>query len=127
MVVSTGIDIVDIARVRKIAAEHGEKLKNRVFTEEEIAYCDSRPNPERHFAGKWAAKEAVVKALGTGWAHEVLYKNIEIINDSYGKPVVRLNGKAETISRTKSIDRISISIAHEDAFAVAVAVGIAMD
>ena len=127
MVVSTGIDIVDIERVKKLAAEHGEKLKQKVFTPEEINYCETHADPDIRFAGKWAAKEAVVKALGTGWAHEVLYKNIEIVNDSYGKPVVRLHGKAATIAKTKQIDRISISVAHEKLYAVAVAVGIAVD
>ncbi len=122
MIAGVGIDIVGIERIERLVREHGERFLDRVFTEVERAYCSSRPEPAQHFAGRFAAKEAVLKALGTGWADGVGWKHIEVTNTEKGKPEVRLTGRAEELARAMGAGRVHVSISHADGYAVAQAV-----
>ncbi len=118
MLIGLGIDIINIKRVKKIIDRWGEKYLKRVFTEREINYCLSQPYPEQHFAVRFSAKEAVFKALGTG-RRNINWREIEIINDSLGKPQVFFRDKAENMTRERYIKKVHISLSHEEEYAVA--------
>ena len=119
MIAGVGIDIVGIDRIDKLIREHGERFLSRVFTEEEKAYCSSRPLPAQHFAGRFAAKEAVLKALGTGWAEGVGWKQVEVALTKKGKPEIRLEGRARELARAMGVSGVHVSISHADGYAVA--------
>lgn len=92
-----GIDLVEIPRIRELLARHGQRFKERTFTPSEIAYCDSCADPAMHYAARFAAKEAVAKALGTGlWAEGVVWTDIEVVRGEHGKPSITLHGAALT-------------------------------
>src|SRR6185503_13036868 len=94
MIVATGIDIVEISRIEEILAQRGERFRSRVFTEAEIEYCESRTSKSESYAARFAAKEAVMKALGTGWAEGIAWRDIEVIRAETGAPSLRLSGRA---------------------------------
>lgn len=114
MTKSIGVDIIEIDRVEKIISEFGESFMKKVFSEYEIKYCLSKAKPSQHFAARFAAKEAVAKALGTGFGKNLLLKDIEVRNDSNGKPEIYFKGEKE--------ERVLISISHCDHYVVAFAV-----
>src|SRR5258708_4545995 len=87
-VLGIGTDIIECLRIAHMIERHGELFINRVYTPLEIRYCHSRKQATQHFAGRWAAKEAILKALGTGWRKGISWRDIEIRNDPGGKPVV---------------------------------------
>ena len=89
-----GTDIVNIKRMEKSLRRHGKKFKNNIFSKNEINYCEKKRNPAPFFAKRFAAKEALSKALGTGIRKDIKFKNIEVINDIYGKPSILLKGAA---------------------------------
>ena len=121
MLRGVGTDIVDIDRMRKVLDRLGPRFERRVFTEEEIDYCRSRPDAAVHFAGRFAAKEAVMKALTTGWGRGVGWRDIEVVS-SDGPPTARLSGRAGEVARVDRGGRVHLSISHSDCHAVAVAV-----
>ncbi|NLK87521.1 MAG: holo-ACP synthase [Clostridiaceae bacterium] len=122
MSVHCGVDIIEIDRVKKSVDELAG-FKSRVFTEKEIAYCEGRNKAKyESYAARFAAKEAVLKALGTGLADGVEWKHIEISNDERGKPVVLLTCRALDIFREMNGKSIDISLSHCSAYAVAYAV-----
>lgn len=123
MIRSVGVDIVEICRIEKMLHKWPERFLNRVFTPAEQAYCLAKSNAAMHLAGRFAAKEAVLKVLGTG-LRDVKWTEIEIIRDELGKPQVRLNGKAGMLARKQEISAVLISISHSRAYAVAQALGI---
>ena len=91
-----GIDLVEVPRIREMLEKHGQRFKERTFTAAEIAYCDACAEPAMHYAARFAAKEAVAKALGTGiWAEGVNWKDIEVGREASGKPVIILHGMAK--------------------------------
>ena len=96
-----GTDIVNIKRMEKSLKRYGNKFKNNIFSKNEITYCEKNKNPAPFYAKRFAAKEALSKALGTGIRKGIEFKNIEIHNDSYGKPSIRLKGAAENYLRKK--------------------------
>lgn len=110
---SLGIDIIEINRVEKLILEFGNIFLKKVFSEEEINYCRAKAKPSQHFAARFAAKEAIVKALGTGFKNNLMLKDIEVRNDLNGKPHVYLRGVKD--------DRFLISISHSNHYVVAVA------
>ncbi len=114
-----GVDIVDIARVQAVLDRSGKRFIDRVFTEGEIAYCTARALAVQHFAARFAAKEAVLKALGTGWGKGVGWKDVEVWNDSDGVPHVTLRGKALEIFGQEGGGRILLSISHTRQIAIA--------
>lgn len=119
MIEAVGIDLVEIQRIEEAVERYGERFTHRVFTPWEIQYCRSKINPLLSFAGRFAVKEAVFKAVGTGFSKGVKWKSVEVVNDSGGQPQVRL-GKA---IRDHIGDRkIQISLSHTKDYAVATAI-----
>ncbi len=121
-VLGTGIDIVEIARLEETIKRNGERFLGRVFTDAERAYCSGRPRPILHFAGRFAAKEAALKAIRTGWVKGISWKDVEVTLGPKGEPSIRLSGGAFTRAQQIGIDRIHVSISHSDTHAVACAV-----
>jgi len=121
MIETLGIDLIEIKRVKKVKERWGKRFLERVYTPKELEYCLKKKYPEGSLAGRFAAKEAVMKALGTGLSSGVSWKDIEIINDRKGKPEVFLYGKTKKLLGKK---RVLISISHtkEDAIAQAMVI-----
>lgn len=119
---NVGVDIVSCRRIQQLIEVHGSRFKSRVFTAAEIEYCDSFRNAVERYAGRWASKEAVAKALGTGMSQGVSWKDIEIIALPCGKPVVRLSGGAAIVARNDGAIDLQVSISHCDGVCVAFAV-----
>jgi holo-[acyl-carrier protein] synthase len=126
-IVGLGTDIVECIRIRKMIEDHGELFLNRVYTDREIRYCQSRRQAAEHFAGRWAAKEAVLKALGTGWRRGISWRDIEIRNDPSGQPKVAVRGEAKAIAKRMRLLDILITISHCRQFATAYAVAVRPD
>jgi holo-[acyl-carrier protein] synthase len=123
-IVGIGTDIVECLRIGRMIEQHGELFLTRVYTEREIRYCQARKHATEHFAGRWAAKEAVLKCLGTGWSHGVAWTDIEIRNDLQGKPQVLICGGAKDHAQRLRISEILLSISHCRAYATAYAVAL---
>ena len=119
MIRGIGVDIVDIERVRALVDAEGDRFLNKVFTSTEIAYCNGKARRHQHFAARFAAKEAVSKALATGWAGDFRWKDVEVTNDPTGQPRISLHGQLR--ERIGSA-RIQISLSHADNHVVAMAV-----
>ena len=119
-----GTDIVECLRIAQMIERHGELFLMRVYTPREIEYCSSRKAATQHYAGRWAAKEAVLKALGTGWAHGIQWTDVEVVNQMGGKPDIVLREVGLRISREKGIDEIMISISHCKNYATAYATAV---
>ncbi|MCA9483490.1 MAG: holo-ACP synthase [Nitrospina sp.] len=122
MILGTGLDIIEIDRIKKSIDRFSGKFEERVFTDGEIAYCRARANPFPHFAGRFAAKEAVLKSLGTGLAEGIRWKDLEVLSHESGKPEVRLTGKGKALADSLRIRCIHISISHDKSYAVAHAI-----
>jgi holo-[acyl-carrier protein] synthase len=123
-VVGIGTDIIECDRIAGMQQKHGDEFLRRVFTEREIAYCKDRKMSELHYAGRWAAKEAVLKVLGTGWARGILWTDVEVINLASGAPSVVLWNKASEIAEELGIMQVQVSISHCKAYATAFAIGL---
>ncbi len=124
-VIGIGTDIIECLRIAKMIERHGELFLTRVYTSHEIEYCTARKATTQHYAGRFAAKEAVLKALGTGWTRGIHWCDIEVRNEMGGKPKVVLGGAARELGEKLGIAEIQISISHcrTHATALAVAVG----
>ena len=120
MVVGLGIDIIEIARVKKSIDEYGSLFLNKVFTEDEINYCNNKFNRYQHFAARFAAKEAVYKAMASGWKEGLRWKDIEIENEPTGMPKVKPSGKLKNF--LSSNKELKISISHSDNYVTCVAI-----
>ena len=122
-----GTDIVECLRIAQMIERHGELFITRVYTEHEIEYCQSRKQATQHFAGRWAAKEAVLKALGTGWRRGISWRDVEIRNERSGSPTVALRGGARDYMEQQKISEVLVSISHcrthATAYAIAVSEG----
>ncbi|HXG94078.1 MAG TPA: holo-ACP synthase [Blastocatellia bacterium] len=119
MIVAIGIDIVEIQRVEEILARRGDRFRRRVFTEAEIDYCERRAARVESYAARFAAKEAMMKALGTGWAEGIAWREIEVIRGESGAPAIALHGRALARMRELGASRAHLSISHSREFAVA--------
>ena len=119
MIAGIGVDIVDIARIQGMLDRYGERFLRRVFTEAETAYAMSGANKAERLAGRFAVKEAVMKALGTGKTQGILWKDIETLRASTGKPEVRLWGEAEKWAKRRGGGPVHVSITHDGGKAVA--------
>jgi holo-[acyl-carrier protein] synthase len=124
-ILAHGIDLVDFARIEQMLSRHGERFLERVFTAAEQAYARGNRNQIEKLSGRFAAKEAVLKLIGTGWRGSIAWTDIEVINDSSGRPIVNLSGEVKKISENLGISQISISITHTANFAIASAVALA--
>jgi holo-[acyl-carrier protein] synthase len=112
MIVGTGIDIAEVPRIREAIARHGQRFLNRVFTESEIQYCESKANRVERYAARFAAKEAGMKAIGTGWNHGVRWRDIEVARKPGGRPTLLLHGKAAEFAARLGATNIALSLTH---------------
>ncbi len=119
MIVGTGIDVVEVPRVAAALERFGRRFVERIFTEEEIRYCDSKANPAERYAARFAAKEAAMKAIGTGWNHGVRWRDVEVRRMRGGRPTLVLSGKAAEFAQQLGAVRSQISITHTAAEAIA--------
>lgn len=124
MIVGLGTDIVEISRIGQMIERHGDTFLKRVFTESENEYCGTKKNKEQHYAGRWAAKEAVMKTLGTGFVKGIGWKEIEVVNLKSGKPTIVISGGVEQYAGELGIEEILISISHSREFATATAIAV---
>ncbi len=122
MIITNGIDIIDIRRIQKTIERFGDKFKKRCFTINEINRSEKKHNSAESYAKRYAAKEACAKALGTGLARGVFWKDIEVLNNIYGKPKIKLHNKALKFLKkisTKSKFHIEVSLTDEINYAIA--------
>jgi holo-[acyl-carrier protein] synthase len=124
-IVAHGIDLVDCPRIEQMIQRHGERFIKRVFTAAEQAYARKNKNEVEKLAGRFAAKEAILKLIGTGWRGKIAWTDIEIINNAAGQPEVTLGGEVKKIADKLGIEHISVSITHTANFAIASAVALA--
>jgi holo-[acyl-carrier protein] synthase len=123
-IVGTGIDIVEIARIDAMILRHGDRFLARVFTEEERGYCSSMRTAARCYAARFAGKEAISKALGTGIGADAGWLDVTITRDTSGKPCARLQGAAAAYAGRIGVTQILISLSHSDHYAVAHALAV---
>ena len=119
MIYGVGIDIIEVSRVRAVFKRHGSRAKNRILTKAEQAQCRRRKDPSQHIAGLFAAKEAVLKAIGIGFARGARWRDIEIRPDALGRPIVHLSGKTALEAKKRNIAIFHLSISHTAEHAVA--------
>ena len=123
-VIGIGTDIVECSRIESMIEKHDDLFLRRVYTQWEIEYCGKRKSSVQHYAGRWAAKEAILKAIGTGWAKGIHWTDLEIRNELGGQPFVQLAGEAQKICEQKGISQILISLSHCRRFATAFATAV---
>ena len=122
MIYGNGIDIIDINRIRKVIDKYGNRFKKRCFSVSEIERSEKRKNSVESYAKRYAAKEACAKALGTGLARGVFWKDIEVKNNQFGKPFIKLHGNAKDLFRNmdkKLNTKIEVSLSDEKKYAIA--------
>lgn len=120
MIIGIGTDIIQTARIEKSLESKG--FREKVFSPEEIVYCEKRANKFESFAARFAAKEAFFKALGTGWRGGIAFNEVEVINDALGKPAISLLGETQTIVQQYRITSIHVSLSHVKEMAIAMVV-----
>jgi holo-[acyl-carrier protein] synthase len=123
-VVGIGLDLVEVERVAGALERHGDRFERRLFTESESAYCRSMAHPERHFAARFAAKEAVSKCFGTGIGEGMGWLDIEIVRGATGAPACVLRGAAAETARRAGAREVLVSLSHTDRHAIAQAVAV---
>jgi holo-[acyl-carrier protein] synthase len=119
MIVGLGVDIADVARVQAAIERRGEAFLRRVFTSAEIEYCERYKNKFERYAGRFAAKEAAMKALGTGWRAGVRWVDLEVVREANGRPTLAISGAAKKIAERLGVKRIVLSITHTETQALA--------
>ena len=119
MIVGLGVDIAEVPRIKAAIERHGEPFLRRIFTPNEVEYCERFKNKFERYAGRFAAKEATMKALGTGWNRGVRWVDLEVIREPSGSPTIALAGEAAKIAAHLGVKRISVSITHTEAQALA--------
>jgi holo-[acyl-carrier protein] synthase len=119
MIVGTGIDIAEVPRIRKAIERFGDRFLQRVFTPAEILYCDSKANRVERYAARFAAKEAAMKAIGTGWSHGVRWRDCEVTRMPGGRPTLTFHGKAAEFSARLGVKHAALSLSHTAEQAIA--------
>jgi holo-[acyl-carrier protein] synthase len=119
MIVGLGLDIAEIDRIEAAIVRHGAPFLERLFTPYEVAYCENHKGRYERYAARFAAKEAAMKALGTGWSQGVRWRDIEVTREPSGKPTLRLEGVAAQIAQRMGVKNISLSITHSGNLALA--------
>ena len=117
-----GTDITEISRIADMLARHGDSFKNLTFTDLEIRYCEGHKNSDENFAARWSAKEAILKALGTGYADGIKWRDLEIRNLLSGKPVVAIGGRVLEIAREENLSDFLVTLSHCKEYATATAI-----
>lgn len=118
MIYGIGIDIVSIRRIERMLERWGPFFTQRVYTPGEIAFCEGKSNPGQHFALRWAVKEAMFKALGLGLRREIKWTDIEVVNDRFGKPSLKVHNQAKGFLTDRNIKTTFVSISHEKDYGV---------
>ena len=118
-VIGVGTDLCQVARIASARARHGQAFLDKVFTAAEQATCLGRGDPDASFAARWAAKEAVSKALGTGIGAELGLTSVEVEEDARGAPRIRLDAKGESLLRDRGASRVLVSLSHDGGLAIA--------
>lgn len=121
-VIGIGTDIVECLRIAQMIERHGELFISRVYTPAEIDYCSVRKAATQHYAGRWAAKEAILKTLGTGWAKGISWRDAEILPNRAGQPQVTLHGGALAVADKLGIQQVQVTISHCRSHATAFAI-----
>jgi holo-[acyl-carrier protein] synthase len=122
MILGVGIDLADIERLRGVLERHGDRFLERVLTDDERDYCRRWRDPTPQVAARFAAKEAVLKALGTGLSEGIRWQDVEVHRDGNGPPHVELHGKAVEKAAALGVDRIHLSLSHDHGAAIAMAI-----
>jgi len=120
MVLGVGIDIIEIERIKDSVEKYGDRFLNKIYTANEIKYCSEKNNKYQHLAARFAAKEAVYKAVASGWEEGISWQDIEVYNDPYGKPEIKPSGKLKTFLSTDK--QLKISMSHSDNYVTCVAI-----
>lgn len=124
-IIAQGIDLTECQRIRDMWQDHGDRLTDRLLTPAELAYVRTHRDPVPRLAGRFAAKEAILKVLGTGWKGKIAWRDMEILNDEAGRPFVTLTDECKRVADSLGITQILISITHTDNYAAAIATGVA--
>jgi holo-[acyl-carrier protein] synthase len=119
MIVGTGVDITEVARIKAAVERFADRFLKRVFTPEEVRYCMSKANAGERLAARFAAKEAAMKAIGTGLRHGVTWQDVEVVRQPGGRPGLRLTGKAADFAATLGCKRTHLSLSHTAEQAIA--------
>ena len=119
MIVGTGIDIAEVPRIADSIEKFGDRFLNRVFTDGERSYCDSKANRHERYAARFAAKEAAMKAIGTGWNHGVRWRDIEVVRMPGGRPTIQFHGKAAEFAAKLGAVHVALSLTHTREHAMA--------
>ncbi len=119
MILGLGVDITEVDRIEAAIARHGRAFLKRLFTPSEIAYCERHRHRAERFAGRFAAKEAAMKALGTGWTQGVRWLDIEVVREPSGKPTLKLSGTTRSIAERLGVKHIAVTITHDGNTALA--------
>ena len=122
MIVGSGVDLCEVPRIESAIARHGRRFIERVFTEREIEYAESKANRYERYAARFAAKEAGMKALGTGWRGGIAWRDFEVANLSSGRPTLRFHGKAAELAEKMGVHNIALSLTHTAAQALAMVI-----
>jgi holo-[acyl-carrier protein] synthase len=112
MILGTGVDLAEVARIRTAIERYGSRFTDRIFTPGEIAYVERKANRFERYAGRFAAKEAGMKAIGTGWKRGVRWQDFEVANLPSGRPTLRLHGVAAQIAERMGVKSVQLSITH---------------
>ncbi len=119
MIVGTGIDIAEVPRIAQAIQRYGDRFLRRIFTEGEIQYCESKANRVERYAARFAAKEAAMKALGTGWNHGVRWRDVEVRREPGGRPTLAFHGKAAEFASKLGAVHVALSLSHTASEAIA--------
>jgi holo-[acyl-carrier protein] synthase len=119
MIVGSGIDIAEVPRIRNCIARFGERFLERIYTPGEIRYCESKANSVERYAARFAAKEAAMKALGTGWSRGVRWRDIEVSREPGGRPTIVFHGKAAEFAGRMGAVHVALSLSHTSEQAIA--------
>jgi holo-[acyl-carrier protein] synthase len=119
MIVGMGVDIAEVPRVQAAIERYGARFLNRIFTPAEIFYCESKANKYERLAARFAAKEAALKAIGTGWKRGVTWQDVEVVRLPSGKPTMEFHGKAAEFAQRLGMKSASVSLSHTEQIAIA--------
>lgn len=119
MIVGTGIDIAEVPRIRAAIGRFGQRFLNRIYTAGEVLYCDSKANRVERYAARFAAKEAAMKALGTGWSRGVRWRDIEVVRPRGSRPTIVFRGQAAAWAEKLGVKNIALSLSHTEEQAIA--------